>query len=414
MHYLIFHFRALFLFIFVFVFVFFNVYLTLPVIHAQTSAVKREQAKQTEQLSNPFVVPANKTPKELLEYAQKTLRENRIPPDLPRTEFLEEIVRQAKFTIEIADTALSGKPEEPLRTQIVLFKFQGLFGWVKAENDPAAVQKLESYLDELDTLMPQSREAKKARLSELQRQIDLFIQNDSDEKEFERISQLFFSLLRREPINFPNGLALNFLEWAELAEMKLKKKGLLEKSIKKLTAILQSESLPAYQEMIRQINSVTHRLGQEFTLQGISLDGKQFDIKTFRGKVILIDFFASWCVPCIEELPRLKEIYAQYHDQSFEIVGVGGDKPEALKKLVEEHRIPWTVVSETLTVSKRLPSIERQYGIKVYPTMFLIDREGKLVNSNARGQRLDAALKRQFLKDVLNPANSETKNKNKN
>jgi thiol-disulfide isomerase/thioredoxin len=285
-----------------------------------------------------------------------------------------------------------------------------LFGWAKAENDPAAVQKLESYLDELDALMPKSREAKKARLLNLQRQIDLFIKNDSDEKEFERISQLFFSLLRREPINFPNGFALNFLEWAEIAEMKLKKKGLLETSIKELTAMLQSESLPAYKEMIRQIDSVTRRLGQEFMLQGISLDGKQFDVKTFRGKVILIDFFASWCGPCIEEFPHLKEIYAQYHDQGFEIVGVGGDKPEALKKLVAEHNISWTVVSETLTVSKHLPSIERQYGIKAYPTMFLIDRDGKLINSNVRGQRLDAALKRQFMGETLNPENSENKN----
>jgi peroxiredoxin len=392
MQYLVFRFRLLLLFVFVFC----NVYLTVPAIHAQTS--------------NPFVVPADKTPKELLEYAQNTLQENRISPDLPRTEFLNEMIRQAKFIIAITDTALSRKPEEPLRTQIFLFKFQGLLSWVKTENNPAAVQQLESYLDELDVLMPKSREAKKARLLDLQRRIDLFIKNDSDEKEFERINQLFFSLLRREPINFPNGFALNFLEWFEIAEMKLKKKGLLETSIKELTAMLQSETLPVYKEMIRQIDSVTRRLGQEFTLQGISLDGKQFDIKTFRGKVILVDFFTSWCAPCIEELPHLKEIYAQYHDQGFEIVGVGGDKPEALKKLVEEHNISWTVVSETLTVAKRLPSMERQYGIKSYPTMFLIDREGKLVHSNARGQRLDAALKRQFLKGTLNSDHSENKN----
>ncbi|MDR2705178.1 MAG: hypothetical protein LBC02_05300, partial [Planctomycetaceae bacterium] len=146
MHYLNFRFRVLPLFIFVFIF--YNVYLTVSVAHAQTSAA------QTKQQSDPFVVPTNKTPKELLEYAQKTLQENRIPTDLPRTEFLEQMVRQAKFIIEIADTALSLKPEKSLQNQIFLFKFQGLFGWAKAENDPAAVQKLESYLDELDALMP--------------------------------------------------------------------------------------------------------------------------------------------------------------------------------------------------------------------------------------------------------------------
>lgn len=387
-----------------FVFIFCNNCLAILFFSGQLPAqqLSTQQSEKTGQTENIYVIPTDKTPKELLEHARKTLQKNPVPPDLSQQEFLNEFIRQAKFIIEIADTALSRKPEEPLRSQIFMFKFHGLLGLAKTENTPNIVQQLESYLDELDVLMPKSREAKKARLLNLQRRIDLFIRKNPSEEEFEQISKIFFTLLRREPLDFPNGFALNYIEWTEIAEMKLKKKGLTETSVKELTATLQSESLPVYREMLRQIHSVTRHLGQEFTLQGILLDGKQFDIKTFRGKVILVDFFASWCVPCIEELPRLKKIYAQYHDQGFEIVSVGGDKPEALKKLIGEHNISWTVVSETLTISKRLPSIERQYGIKVYPTMFLIDREGKLVNSNARGQRLEAALKRQFLKDSEN------------
>jgi peroxiredoxin len=361
-----------------------------------------QQSGKTEQTTDIYVIPTDKTPKELLEYAQKMLQTNPVPPNLSQEELLNRFIRQAKFIIEIADTALSRKPKEPLRSQIFMFKFQGLFGLAKAADIPEIVQQLESYLDELDVIMPKSREAKKARLLDLQRQIDLFVRKNPTQEEFERISKIFLSLLQREPVDFPNGFALNFIEWSEIAEAKLKKKGITEASVKELTAILQSKSLPVYQEMLKQVNSVTKSLGQEFILQGVLLDGKQFDIKTFRGKVVLVDFFTSWCVPCIEELPRLKEIYAQYHDQGFEIVGVGGDKPEALKKMIGDHHIPWTVVSETLTLAKRLPSIERQYGIKVYPTMFLIDREGKLINSNARGQRLEAALKRQFLEDLEN------------
>jgi thiol-disulfide isomerase/thioredoxin len=361
-----------------------------------------QQSEKTGQTTDIYVIPTDKTPKELLEYAQKLLQKNPVPPNLSQEESLNKFIRQAKFIIEIADTALSSKPKEPLRSQIFMFKFQGLFGLAKVTDTPEIVQQLESYLNELDVLMPKSREAKKARLLDLQRQIDLFVRKNPTQEEFERISKIFLSLLQREPVDFPNGFALNFIEWSEIAETKLKKKGLTEASVKELTAILQSKSLPVYQEMLKQVNSATKSLGQEFILQGVLLDGKQFDIKTFRGKVVLVDFFTSWCVPCIEELPRLKEIYAQYRDQGFEIVGVGGDKPEALKKMIGDHNIPWTVVSETLTIAKRLPSIERRYGIKVYPTMFLIDRDGKLVNSNARGQRLEAALKRQFLEDLEN------------
>ncbi|MDR2754338.1 MAG: TlpA family protein disulfide reductase [Planctomycetaceae bacterium] len=387
-----------------FVVIFCNVFLTILLISGQVPAqqLSAQQSEKIGQTTDIYVIPTDKTPKELLEYAQKTLQKNPISPDLLQEELLNKFIRQAKFIIEITDTALSRKPEEPLRSQIFLFKFQGLFGLAKAEDTPEIVQQLESYLDELEVLMPKSREAKKARLLNLQRQIDLFVRKNPTKEEFERISKIFLSLLRREPVDFPNGFALNFIEWSEIAETKLKQKGLTETSIKELTAILQSESLPVYQEMLKQVNSVIKHLGQEFTLQGILLDGKQFDIKTFHGKVVLVDFFTSWCAPCIEELPHLKEIYAQYHDQGFEIVGVGGDKPEALKKMIREYNISWTVVSETLTVAKRLPSIERQYGIKAYPTMFLIDREGKLVNSNARGQRLEAALKRQFLEELEN------------
>ncbi|MDR1964333.1 MAG: TlpA family protein disulfide reductase [Planctomycetaceae bacterium] len=343
-----------------------------------------------------YAIPNNKSPKELLEYARKIIQDNRIPPNLPRAELLKLTIRQAKFIVEISDTALNQKPSESLRSQIYQFKFQGLMVWTKAENTPELVQQLESFLDELDELLPKSREAKMARLLNMTRQIDLFIGKNPNEKEFERIKNLFFSLLRREPIDFPPDLAMNFIEFAELAEIRLQKKGLIEASSKELIALLQSESSPVYREMIKQIDSVMQRLGHEFTLQGVLLDGKSFDIKTFRGKVVLVDFFASWCAPCIEELPHLKEIYVQYHDRGFEIVGVGGDKSAALKKLIGEQKIPWSVVSEELTVAKRLPSIERQYGIKAYPTMFLIDREGRLINSNARGQRLEAALKRQF------------------
>lgn len=382
--------------------IFCNAFLVVSVAYGQLSEQQSEKTKPTkqiEQTADIYRIPTNKTPQELLDYAKKTLQKNPISPNLSQQEMLDEFIRQAKFIIEITDTALNPKPAEPLRSQIFLFKFQGLFGLAKAENNPDNVQKLESYLDELDTLMPKSRETKKARLLNLQRQIDLFIRENPTENEFQRITKIFFSLLRREPIDFPNGLALNFIEWTEIAEMKLKKEGLTESIVKELTAILQSESAPAYQEMLKQVYSATKSLGLEFTLRGFLLDGKSFDIKTLRGKVILVDFFASWCVPCIEELPRLKEIYAQYHDQGFEIIGVGGDKPEDLKKMISEHNIPWTVVSEKLTVSKKLPSIERQYGIKAYPTMFLINREGKLVNSNARGQRLEAALKRQFMEN---------------
>lgn len=358
--------------------------------HAQNAASEPPKAVQ-----DPYVVPEGKTAEELLEYAVKTLQENQPTQDMDREKMLETVTRQAEFLLKTADTALTKDPSDELKKQIYMMKFDSLEHLART-NKPEWVERLEKYLDELDKLMPKSREAKMMRAFDLQRQVGLFMQLNPTQESFEKLKKTVMDLIMQEPLNFPPGLPMNLISIAELAEQVLEKDGIVDSTSLELIELLKKSGDPGLESMVARVEAAIHLLGQDFQLEGLMLDGKKFDIKDLKGKVVLVDFFTSWCGPCIAEIPHMKAQYEKYKTKGFEIVGVGIDEAEKIQKIVDDHKIPWTIVSEEKTVEKKLPSMEKLHNIRSYPTMFLIDREGKLIKNNARGPRLEQALEEQF------------------
>ena len=117
------------------------------------------------------------------------------------------------------------------------------------------------------------------------------------------------------------------------------------------------------------------------------LDGKPISLEQYRGKVVLLDFWAVWCGPCIAEMPTVKKVYDTYKDEGFDIIGISLDTDEnKLRDYLKENDIPWRQVFS----GKGWQSpIAQQYGIRAIPAPWLIDRDGTLISQEARGDKLE-------------------------
>lgn len=158
---------------------------------------------------------------------------------------------------------------------------------------------------------------------------------------------------------------------------------------RQFSAALTSRNDVRLTRALNEINKIVNRLelpGKQISLQGTTITNKPFDISDYRGKVVLIDFWATWCKPCVQELPELQEVYRFYHDKGLEIVGVSVDtERNLLAKFIVEHHIPWVNLFEEEKEAGELNSIATKFGVGIFPTMMLLDREGKVVTVQIGG-----------------------------
>ena len=123
-------------------------------------------------------------------------------------------------------------------------------------------------------------------------------------------------------------------------------------------------------------------------------DGKIVHLSDFKGKYVLIDFWASWCGPCRKENPNVVAAYKKYHDKGFEILGISLDsKKDAWLKAIEADGLTWTHVSELKGWQN---SAAKEYGVRAVPASFLIDPNGNVVGKDLRGEELNQTLAQLF------------------
>ena len=118
------------------------------------------------------------------------------------------------------------------------------------------------------------------------------------------------------------------------------------------------------------------------------LDGNPISLQDYRGKVVLLDFWATWCGPCIAEMPNVKRVYNTYKDTGFDIIGIVIDDREAeLRDYIKENDIAWRQIYSGK--SWMADPLAQQFEVRGIPEMWLIDRDGKLISHRARGATLE-------------------------
>jgi peroxiredoxin len=210
-------------------------------------------------------------------------------------------------------------------------------------------------------------------------------------KELESLKQRLIDAVRKEQISFVTNHPASFIS-AYLLDLYSGFWG--KKVISGLFDSLTDDMKNSrYGKNVREFILVNKdpKIGDKFAdIEQPDVDGVNKRLSDFKGKVILLEFWAGWCGPCRKENPELKTIYSTFNKKGFEIYAVSLDfKKEQWKKAIEDDGLPWTQVS-VLKGFKNTAALT--YGIDAIPDNFLIDREGTIVARNLHGAELTKKL----------------------
>ena len=165
---------------------------------------------------------------------------------------------------------------------------------------------------------------------------------------------------------------------------------LAEKSLNKAVEQADDPRLKAAaQRMLSRLALRPGKTPPDFT--ATTIEGKRVELANYRGKVVLLDFWATWCGPCIAELPNVEDVYEKYRKKGFDIISISLDhEKQALRQFVDKRQIPWPqIYDKDRAAEKQIASL---YGVNAIPQMILIGRDGKIIDTRLRGDALERAV----------------------
>ena len=238
---------------------------------------------------------------------------------------------------------------------------------------------IEDFLKEIDQVLTQTTDSKfKLEAIFTKAQLKLFNSRSSGTPDLSAAEE-FLKLAPKDP----RGVSLLYSAATHVVKEKDLKSALEDR-------ILKDFPDSRYAGWIKAGHRQHEAIGKPFALEFTdAIKGSTVSIKRLRGKVVVIDFWATWCSPCVAEMPKMKELYAKYRDQGVEFIGVSLDEPkdqgglDKLKKFVVEKEIAWPQYYQGKGWESEFST---KWGINEIPCVFVVDTGGKLCSVEARGK----------------------------
>ena len=330
------------------------------------------------------------TPEEMLEYI-RTIRKNASQP-ASREEMMKSMQAIATATVEAANRALSQlKDSDELFDEAATAKLQSLM-MLSRLGDTAASSDLQAFAKSLIEGPSPALAVEAKRLLLVQDAQELFTKRELEKAP--AIIKRAGELLTANPDDAATaGLAMQL---ASAFEQMPGGDAFSKQAYETFGPIFSKSKNDSIRQMAESFQGTLRRLslpGNPMKITGTLLNGQPFDQSTLTGKIVLVDFWATWCGPCIAEIPNVLEQYEKYHSRGFEVVGISLDQErDALEKFVTDRKIPWPILFEPSEGSGWQHPLATYYGISGIPTVILIGRDGNVVSLNARGERLGELL----------------------
>lgn len=200
-------------------------------------------------------------------------------------------------------------------------------------------------------------------------------------------------------VEFPNPVTLEMLatsipniEYAGQVEFSRELANLVETELARMDDGVSKQSVAA---VMTEYKHRTSWLGKPLEmLELVDNNGKALNIADYQGKVVLVDFWATWCLPCLKELPNIEKTYTDLHDKGFEVLSVNMDVDQnQLKQFIKDRSTPWNIYRNPQGDTRPLT---QHFGITMFPHVLVVGRDGKVAAMHVRGDALQ-----QTIKDLL-------------
>ena len=377
-----------------------------------TSGAAQERAPITKSDGSEFVIPADATSEQLVAQATSLLSTDIAFES--EAEYNAWVQKMLQTVGKIADRILTLKPDDKYFIEAISLKGQVLC--YQASLDSSVLPRLKQYADALakNKRVQDLEDGRNATLAftgvYLQAVVADVAERQGTAQELVAAMNDVNAFVEAHPET--SDMCVDLVFPVALVAANLKTPALVDKIWNPIRKTLAAAGTPEAQNALLMLEGTirySNLEGNEFEWKGCDLDGKPLDETKVKGRVVVVDFWASWAEQSLDLHKQLLQLYQKYHPLGFEIVSYCLDpKLEDTKAYLQTNKLPWLVLSDRATVDAKATSLAGYYGISEIPTMILVGGDGKVASTDITMESLVATLQSVFAKTAAQNAAGTT------